>query len=266
MKQEYPNVAIFWVPAISIETFERAYQEIATELGVRLPPRSNENIKRLVQRQLNAKSAGKWLLIINNADDLDLLRGTEHTEGLLDFLPDNDDSLTLFTTRHLNVAQRITGTNVIKVGKMQKDEGFELLKKSMAQEIPHDQDERAGDLLTELDYLPLAISQSAAYMNCNECSLDEYLHLFKTTIQDTALIMSEDFGANSRYKSSENAVAKTWTVTFNHILKHYAYAAKLLQFLSCIEWKGIPYSLFCLIQLAAQRASAIGTLCSYSFL
>jgi hypothetical protein len=63
-----------------------------------------------------------------------------------------------------------------------------------------------------------------------------------------------------------NAVAKTWTITFNKILEYDTLAADLLAFISCIEWRAIPYSILLAAHPEARLAGAIGTLCSYSFL
>ncbi|KAF2135076.1 uncharacterized protein K452DRAFT_261099, partial [Aplosporella prunicola CBS 121167] len=97
VKESYPEFSVFWVQALSIETFERGCIEMATALGIR--QESKDDVKKLVQRRLCGKAAGKWLLIIDNADDLDLLRGSEQTEGLLTFLPESENGLTIFTTR-----------------------------------------------------------------------------------------------------------------------------------------------------------------------
>ena len=116
VKQDYPDFSIFWVQASSMETFERGCIEMATALGIR--QESKDDVKKLVQRWLCGKKAGKWLLIVDNADDLDLLRGFEQTEGLLTFLPESEDGLIIFTTRHGEVAQSLAGNDVVEMRKM----------------------------------------------------------------------------------------------------------------------------------------------------
>ncbi|KAK9317211.1 hypothetical protein V1522DRAFT_42648 [Lipomyces starkeyi] len=78
--------------------------------------------------------------------------------------------------------------------------------------------------------------------------------------------MSTEFRDNTRCKNSTNVVAKTWRATFNQLLEHNKVAANLLAFISRIEWKAIPYSILPAVQPEARMASAISTLCSYSFL
>jgi hypothetical protein len=266
VKEDCPEFSIFWVQALSIETFEQGCMEITRALGIHQGQESKEDVKKLVQQRLCAKTAGKWLLIVDNADDLDLLRGLDQTEGLLAFLPESDDGLTIFTTRHGGVAQHLAGSDVVEIGKMTGQETMDLLEKSLVRKSLSYSNEIVMNLLTELEYLPLAINQAAAYINTNKSSISEYLRLLKNTEQDAVAIMSTDFGDKTRYQNLTNAVAKTWTITFNKILECDTLAADLLAFISCIEWRAILYSILPAAYPEARLAGAIGTLCSYSFL
>lgn len=121
-------------------------------------------------------------------------------------------------------------------------------------------------LLTELEYLPLAITQAAAYINVNKSSISEYLRLLKNTENDAIAIMSTDFGDRTRYHNLTNAVVKMWTATFNEILERDTLAADILAFISCIGWRAIPLSILPSAYPEARLIGAVGTLCSYSFL
>ncbi|OJD29869.1 kinesin light chain [Diplodia corticola] len=264
VKEEHPDLSIFWVQASSMETFERSCMEVATALGIL--QESKDDAKRLVQRWLCGKKAGRWLLIVDNADDLDLLRGSEQTKGLLTFLPKSEDGLTIFTTRHGEVAQSLAGNDVVEIGKMTTQEAVDLVRKSLLRKNPLDNDEIVTDLLHELDYLPLAITQAVAYINTRKSRISDYLRLLKNADEDTVIILSRDFDDRTRYPNSANAVAKTWTITFNKILEYDKPAADLLGFISCIEWKAIPYSMLPAHHSQARLEEAIGTLCAYSFL
>ncbi|KAB8240038.1 TPR repeat protein [Aspergillus flavus] len=266
VKEDCPEYSIFWVQALSMETFELSCREIAGVLGIRQEQEGGEDLKILVRQRLSAKTAGKWLLVIDNADDLDLLRGTYQAEGLLAFLPESDGGLTIFTTRHGAVAQYLAGSDVVEIEKMTRQETTDLLQKSLVRKNPSDNFETVVNLLAELEYLPLAITQAAAYINTNKSSISEYLRLLKKTEQDAVALISTDFGDKTRYRNSMNAVAKTWTITFNKILECDTLATDLLAFISCIGWRAIPYSILPAAYPEARLAGAIGTLCSYSFL
>lgn len=81
IKEKRPDYSIFWVPVLSNESVEQAYVEIAKKLGLQ---RSNddENFKELVCRFLSSNEAGKWLLIVDNADDPELVFGSENESGI----------------------------------------------------------------------------------------------------------------------------------------------------------------------------------------
>lgn len=249
-----------------METFELSCTEIARALEIRQEQESNEDIQILLRQHLSAKSAGKWLLIIDNADDLDLLRGTDQTEGLLAFLPESDDGLTIFTTRHGAVAQYLTGSDVVEIGIMARHETIDLLEKSLVRKNLSGNTESMANLLSELEYLPLAITQAAAYININKSSISEYLRLLKKTDHDAITLLSTDLGDKTRYRNLPNTVAKTWTITFDKILECDTLAADLLAFMSCIEWRAIPCSILPPAHPEARLVGAIGILCSYSFL
>jgi hypothetical protein len=90
--------------------------------------------------------------------------------------------------------------------------------------------------------------------------------LLKSIEQNVIIIMSTDFSDRTRYQNLINAVVKTWTITFNKIFERDILAADLLAFISCIKWRAIPYFILPTAHPEALLASAVGILCSYSFL
>ena len=141
VKEDCPEFSISWVQALSMVTFEQNCMEIARALGIHQGQESKKDVKELVRQRPCAKAAGKWLLIVDNADDLDLLRGLRQTEGLLASLSESDDGLTIFMTRHGGVAQYLAGSDVVKIGKMEKQEAVKLLEKSLIQKSSSYDDE-----------------------------------------------------------------------------------------------------------------------------
>lgn len=129
VKENYPEFSIFWVQWLNRKTFERGCSEIARALGIYQEQLSKEDEEILVRQWLCAKAAGKWLLIIDNADDLDLLRGCNQTDGLLASLPENADSLTILTTQNGSAAQHLAGSDVLEIGNMTEQETIDLMKK-----------------------------------------------------------------------------------------------------------------------------------------
>jgi hypothetical protein len=64
-------------------------------------------------------------------------------------------------------------------------------------------------LLQQLTFLPLAITQAAAYINANGIGLTDYVKLFQEQEHDVVELLSEDFEDEARYTETQNPVATT---------------------------------------------------------
>ena len=263
--KKHADLSVFWVSALSAEVFEQAYAEIAKLLNISGAVGLEEDMKVLVREYLNSNKAGRWLMIVDNADDIDLLEGTQRAEGISKYLPDSDLGATVFTTRDRHLAHLIAGSDVIELGRMPHQEAVDVLKHTLVRKSMLGDEDLTTLLLVELDYLPLAMTQAAAYMNCNTTSLQEYLDLIRSTEQDLVYVMSLEMRDHTRYKQASSAVAKTWLVSFDQMAQRDPDAANLLRYMSCFQWKAIPRSILPLMESAARMRTALGTLCAYSF-
>lgn len=203
---------------------------------------------------------------MDNADDTKVLDGHGEDKSILDYLPESESGLTVFTTRDKKTAHRLAGNNIVNVEKLKPAMATDLFKKVLTRKDLLDDETVIDALLDELDCLPLAIAQAAAYVNCNPVSVDEYLGHVRGTEPNLVYIMSQEMGNHTRYKHSANAVAKTWLVSFEQIVRQDADAAELLHYISCIEWKAIPRSILPATEPEARMTTAIGTLWSYGFI
>ncbi|KAK6428170.1 hypothetical protein LTR95_015688, partial [Oleoguttula sp. CCFEE 5521] len=262
----HADVSVFWVPALSVEAFEQAYREIAVVLGIEVAADGKEDVKELVRRRLSTEAAGKWMLVIDNADDMGILDGSDGRDGLLEHIPESESGLKVFTTRNSEIAQSIVGSDVVVLDKMTEAEARDVMRRTLVREEVLRDAASTTELLAELDCLPLAITQAMAYINRNRVSLAGYLDLLKGTEQDMVHLMSTEIRDSTRYKQAANAVATTWLVSFQQLVRQDGDAAGLLQYMACVEWKAIPHSILPAVQPAARMTSAIGTLCSYSFI
>ncbi|KAH7025072.1 uncharacterized protein B0I36DRAFT_332488 [Microdochium trichocladiopsis] len=258
--------SVFWLPALSDGSFEQACADIVSTFDIPTAA-DNDDARKALRRYLSSDSAGKWLLVVDNADDMKLLFSTpEAPGGLNQYLPKSRHGVTLFTTRFTEVAFSVAGSDVVELHEMDPEEAKAFMTKSVAQKDLLRDDAVTATLLEKLAYLPLAITQAAAYLNIKKTPAAEYLKLLDATEADAIGLMSEEFRDDTRYEGSRNAVATTWLVSFDHIRDSDPAAAELLSFVSCIEAKGIPQSLLPRFEPAQQLASAIGTLCAYAFL
>ncbi|KAJ6105164.1 hypothetical protein N7523_010238 [Penicillium sp. IBT 18751x] len=259
VKAYIPDCSIFWAPALSLESFKQVYWQIANELKIHQNA-NDENVMGLVQGHLNSDKAGKWLLIIDNADDIGLV-----FDELDQYFPSSKEGVILLTTRSREVAVSFAGKDIVELQKMTTEEGIAFLTKIVG-EVSLCGQESALQLLKELNLLPLAIAQAAYYISRNNGTTTRYLELMHKTEKDRMHLASRDFHDNTRYRKMPNAVTATWLISFNQIRSSDPSAADLLEYMSFLEPKSIPQSILPTLDSEEEMEFAIGTLCSYGFL
>ncbi|EJT68837.1 hypothetical protein GGTG_13590 [Gaeumannomyces tritici R3-111a-1] len=255
--------SVLWVVALSMASFEQACVDILRKL--RIPFGEGEGAKDTFHRHFSSATAGKWLLIVDNADDWDIVFGQGDEGGINDYLPQSSGSRILFTTRSRKVATSVVRNNIVDLLKMSRGEAREFLGKSLAEtNLPPEN--TIDEFLKELAHLPLAITQAAAYMNENQVSIAEYLRIFRNTDRDRVELLAAKFTDNTRYKETQTVVATTWIISFEQIHRINADAAKLLSFAAYVEPKAIPRSMLPSVGTEQRMTAAIGLLCGYAFL
>ncbi|KAJ5638937.1 hypothetical protein N7528_001327 [Penicillium herquei] len=259
VKAHVPDCSIFWAPALSLESFEQACSQIAKELQI--PQNTDgESVMESVQRQLSSDKAGKWLFIVDNADDGDLL-----FDKLDQYFPTHNNGVTLLTTRSRDVALSFAGRDIVELQQMTITEGKTFLTKIVGEDLLSDQNSTI-QLLEELNFLPLAIVQAAYYICRNGGTTTRYLQLMHQTEKDRMSLASREFHDRTRYRGLSNALATTWFISFKQIQSFDFSAAELLEFISYLEPKAIPRSILPTLDLEEKMEHSIGTLCSYGFL
>ncbi|KAJ3561843.1 hypothetical protein NPX13_g8787 [Xylaria arbuscula] len=265
VKDNRPDYSVLWVSALGHSSFEQAYAEIARRFEIPIKPK--DDAKEAVRRYFELDTVGKWLLIIDNADDMEVIFGpSDKPGGIYEYLPDSENGITVFTTRTREVAVAVAGSDMIELNEMNTEEAMEFFEKALFDKKLLRDKAAMETLLQELTFLPLAISQAAAYLNQTQTSIERYLKLLRNTEQDMVSLMTREFHDNTRYRGSKNAVASTWLVSFDQIRRSNRYAAQLLSFMSCIEWKAIPRSILPKLLREEEMEHAIGVLCGYNFL
>lgn len=264
MKEHRPGYSVFWLPVLSRASFEQACIGIIKECAIRIT--DAEDPKESVRNYLSSKDAGNWLLIVDNADDMEvLLEPRDCSRSIYDYFPNSERGLILFTTRSRKVAVSVAKSAVETVLEMSLEEATNYLESSLIDRALIQDSQAVTDLPKAVTCLPLAITQAAAYINENDCTIAEYLRLFSHTDQNMIELMSSEFYDDTRYKGTKNAVATTWLVSFHQIRKFDDFAARLLSFMAWIEAKDIPQSI--LPRSSEQQLTqAIGTLLGYGFL
>ncbi|KAJ5504600.1 Tetratricopeptide-like helical [Penicillium fimorum] len=264
-REKVPERSIFWIPCTSYESVQQAYVNIASALGISdIEP---AKMKEQVKSHLSQDRAGKWLLIFDNADNMEMwTKGSATAPPLKNFLPRSGNGHILFTSRNRKLAVKVASPNVLSIPDVDQITAMKILEKSLIQEgLLHDSYTTTA-LLEQLGFLPLAISQASAYMNENKIVLSDYLSLLKERETNAAELLSEEFEDDGRYPETQNPVLATWMISFQQIQDLDELAADYLSFIACINPRDIPQSILPPATSAKKRVDALGLLSAYSFI
>lgn len=144
MRECAPQTWVFWVHASNAARFEQAYRDIAVK--VELPGRDNAkaDILQLVYNWLGDEGNGRWLMILDNADDDQVFSSpgagldggvqaadtSVRARALAGLLPQTRNGWVLVTSWDLVAAVNLVGTrhNVTQVEPMAEEDAPVLLK------------------------------------------------------------------------------------------------------------------------------------------
>ncbi len=217
----------------------------------------------LVKRALEA-STDNWLLIIDNADDYELIFGKQNLPGLIQALPFSYRGSILLTTRNHKIAARFSQRNIVTVTPMEEPEAVELLQQGINSQMRDT--ESMEKLVAFLDNLPLAIRQASAYMAEMGISAAKYLSYCQDSDKTLVRLLSKDFDDQGRYQNIQNPVVTTWLISFEHIARDNPLAAQCLRFISFLAEKDIPRSLLPLRENELELEEEISALKAYAFI
>lgn len=245
---EQEDIWVFWVHAATQARVEESFRAIAD--AVKLPGRNHPkaDIPQLVYGWLYNERNGRWVMVLDSADDGDVFyktgRGGTDKKALASYLPQSRNGCVLATTRDRDLARRLTGghNNVIEVGPMVEADAISLLEKKIG---PLSDRDTAGKLVAALDYVPLAISQAAGYIQARNprSTLRKYLSDFREGERKRIRLLGYDGGDLRRDGSASNSIVTTWQMSFEHIRSKRPSAADLLSLMSFFDHQGIPEAL-----------------------
>ncbi|RYP56402.1 hypothetical protein DL770_010832 [Monosporascus sp. CRB-9-2] len=206
VRDQHPACSVFWVPAVDSISFEKAYREIGKALGVQGLDDDKADVKSLVKAALSCDSAGNWLLIVDNADDLKLLFTNV---ALADHLPFSRKGSILFTTRNHEAAVRLDiWEHIITLKEMNNAEATKLLQTGL-KENQTNNTESTARLLEFLANLPLAIKQASAYMAKTGISTTKYLNYCQSSNKTMAELLTASYLELGKYEEAEQMHRQT---------------------------------------------------------
>ncbi|KAI0902947.1 hypothetical protein F4823DRAFT_620460 [Ustulina deusta] len=244
VRDNRPQTWVFWVHASTTARVEEAFRGIADRLS--LPGRHDPNasVCQLVSNWLCDERNGRWVLILDNADDIEIFfpqqKPHDASTPLGNYLPQSPNGSIVVTSRNKDAAVRIVGDlrNVMQVRAMGESQALQLLRNRLHTTSNED---GIAQLLDALDYIPLAITQAAAYINRQpRMTVLRYLDEFRASAQRKRKLLHRDSGDLRRDGSASNSVKTTWRVSFESIRKERPSAADVLSLMGFFHPQGIP--------------------------
>ncbi|KAL6910181.1 hypothetical protein GGI43DRAFT_389514 [Trichoderma evansii] len=241
-----PENSVFWVHGGTEARFEESYRSLANTLA--LPDRNdpNVNVLALVRDWLQKAEAQPWLMILDNADEMETLfpnseNKDNQREPLASYLPKTGNGKIVITSRNRSVAEKLTGSHkaIREVPTMDSLETLKILENKLSRDVDRD---AAIDLARALDFIPLAVNQAAAYINRHapRVSIRAYLDEFQQNEEQKKSLLNRDAGDLRRREDVSNSVVITWQVTFEQIRQERPTAANLLLLMSFFQPQNIP--------------------------
>ncbi|CAF9918274.1 hypothetical protein IMSHALPRED_004264 [Imshaugia aleurites] len=266
-----PQLSLFWIHASSASRFEQEYVHIGRLAGITGINDSAYDPKQIFKEWLSSNDAGSWLLIVDSADDTDILFGNREPDralvlkGLSEYLPRSINGSMFFTTGNKKVGVKFaTASGLVMLPEMDPVDAEQLLK-SRSGEFMSDGDEIV-ELLNRFEYLPLTLSQAGSYIAENSISISEYLRLCSHSEASRTELLAEGFTDPARDDDAQNPIVSTYTVSFDQINRSDPVAADLLSYMACLDDQAVPKSLFSLPTSLVKATNALGLLKAYSLI
>ncbi|MFC9886834.1 FxSxx-COOH system tetratricopeptide repeat protein [Streptomyces pilosus] len=225
-RHQYDYNVICWIPAERETLILTALTSLATALGV--TPAGQESMgspaaATAVPAALEALRTGvpheKWLLVFDNAEDVDVARR---------YFPTNGPGKVIVTSRN-RAWERVA--TPLPVNVFERDESVELLRKRS----PDLSTEDADRLAEALGDLPLAVEQAGAWRAVTGMLVDEYLDLLaRRSPEILELDPAPDYPVS---------VAAAWDISLERIQENNPGARQLLDICAGMAPEPIPRSI-----------------------
>jgi tetratricopeptide (TPR) repeat protein len=218
---------IYWLQADNSFLFLLSVEELASKLIKDACDHEDPaTIARMLKNYLERES--RWLLIIDNADDLSILNG---------YLPEKGDGCILITTR-LAASEIDSVWHPILINAFSADESKLFLRNRTQEKYPSDP-ESANKLLDQLGRLPLALHQAGSYISENNLTFNEYLNQYNTLAEGKKLRSSP-----SKLSAEHTSVSTTYILALEQVAIKDPLAAELIRTCAFLNPEAIPEELF----------------------
>lgn len=247
---------MFWIHASNAARLEQGYQAIAAvaEIWGRDDPKTN--ILQLLYQWLCDSQNGRWLMVLDNADDDGVFFDSNVSDKrgpLVSFLPQAAHGSLLVTSRNGLAAGNLVGNDghMIEVQPMNEEESLALLRAMLPElqsEVSGEPGEDEKALVEALEYIPLAITPAGSYIATRLplVTIAVYLRPFhESESKRTRLLQNED----SAYLRRDPSIRDS---DQDELDFHDALAPLLSYSLIRLERKERLVDMHCLVQLSVR--------------
>ncbi|KAL2826480.1 P-loop containing nucleoside triphosphate hydrolase protein [Aspergillus cavernicola] len=249
-KEQHPGDNIFFAHAGSRERLVAEYTTLAEKLGIPGLDNPRVDILALVAQRLSESSHGRWLLVLDGADDRSLFSGgvTWSASSWVRYIPQCDACSVLVTTKDKGVGRLLDMGAVIQVecpGVCEAEELFRAQMMKSGEDEADEADEEHNDddddddndgtgeiaaLVKEVGNLPLAINQAAAFIQNSPVSLRKYVQILQANLDEKEYLLG--YG-------EANSVLCTFRLSFNQAAA-LPLTVSLLSLIAVFDRQGIP--------------------------
>ena len=286
----YPECSIFWIIASDGDQLRESFQLLAAHCKISRTEDTIDVMLDRVRRWLSDVNNGHWLMVIDNADNIDTflipsdqLGGFRATEsipsaGFDHYIPACLHGKVLITTNNKSAAELLADPgHVLVVPPMDKHFACTLLRKHLAEgdntstdiknrsKIWHNDD--LVKLASQLDCLPLALVQAAAYIRMTSLSVADFLGLIANDESNLADMLELDIRGDGGSDDLSQAFMSIWRVAFDQIEARCTPASNLLSIMAFCDLRRIPKYLISNSHVdSSQSSQALEMLLAYSFI
>jgi len=219
---------IWWIPAERPQQILAAMAELARDLDLPVGPEANTAVPAVREALRKGQPYDKWLLVFDNAEDLDAVRSVVPTGG---------PGKILVTSRNADWSLE---SDTLEVDVFDRPESVRLLQRR----DPNITDRDAQLLAEALGDLPLAIEQAASWLAATGMSAGEYLELLQSRVE-----LLEATGS----QVSDRSVAAAWTMSLDRLEETSPAAMQLLEICAFFAPEPITRALFSNVRTAGSE-------------
>jgi cellulose biosynthesis protein BcsQ len=211
-KEDYD--VVYWLNCEPAQYVDAALVDLGKQLrgefGASLPVEGGvTEVARQVLRYLSDRATHRWLLIYDNAEDIERITGN--------LLPGGGGHV-LITSRNQGWEVLSAQSQTLKLGPFERQESVSHLRRR----LPAIDAADADKLAAELADMPLAVAAAGALLNTEKLSVSEYLGLLEAE-------PVRPLPPEHALRAYPEAVVKAWNLSVDRLERRSAAAARLLE-------------------------------------